>query len=90
MSLGRTRIIGKDLPKSCGRTWWHGIRITGSCLLMSLSRMIILFVPLAWGLSLWLGLNGIYAAMALANVLVGFGALTFMARGMERLQHQAA
>lgn len=40
-------------------------------LVFTVTRLLLLYLPLVWLLSSWLGLSGIYAAMAIANVCVG-------------------
>lgn len=52
----------------------NGVGEPKPALLMSFLRLVVLYLPLAWGLSTWLGLNGLYLATSLANVLVGLGA----------------
>lgn len=52
----------------------NGVGQPVPALVMSFSRLIILYLPLAWGLSTWLGLTGLYMATSLANILVGLGA----------------
>ncbi|MEC4805061.1 MAG: MATE family efflux transporter [Jaaginema sp. PMC 1079.18] len=42
--------------------------------IMTLTRMLILYVPIAYLGSIWFGVMGIFAAAAIANVLVGVGA----------------
>ena len=44
-------------------------------LVMSFMRLVGLYLPLALGLNYYMGLNGIYLATAIANALVGIGAL---------------
>ncbi len=52
----------------------NGIGTPLPSLLMSLLRLLVLYVPLAWVLGDMYGLNGIYAATSLANIVVGIGA----------------
>lgn len=52
----------------------NGIGQPLPALFMTLSRLLLLYLPLAWLLSRQWGLNGIYIAAAAANALVGFGA----------------
>ena len=40
-------------------------------LIMSVARMLVVYVPLALLLEIWFGYYGIYAAAAIANVVVG-------------------
>ena len=40
-------------------------------LIMSIARMLVVYVPLALLLEVWFGYRGIYAAAAIANVAVG-------------------
>lgn len=43
-------------------------------LIMTITRMLLLYVPLAYLGSLWLGVKGIFIAACIANLLVGIGA----------------
>lgn len=43
--------------------------------ILTLSRMVVLYVPLAYLSSLWFGMNGIFAAACLANFVVGIWAI---------------
>lgn len=52
----------------------NGVGEPKPALVMSFLRLVVLYLPLAWGLSAWLGLNGLYVATSLANILVGLGA----------------
>lgn len=52
-------------------------------LIMSFLRLIGLYVPLAMLLPLWLGIEGVYLAAALANIVVGIGALKWSSRFMN-------
>ncbi|EIJ36857.1 MATE family efflux transporter [Thiothrix nivea] len=53
-------------------------------LLMTLLRLLLVYLPLAWLLSQWLGLEGIFLANAVANVLVGVGAFLWIKRKCRR------
>lgn len=52
----------------------NGIGRPLPALIMTVARLLIIYLPLAWLLSKTWGLNGIYIATAIANALVGFGA----------------
>lgn len=52
-------------------------------LIMSFLRLIGLYVPLALLLPVWLGIEGVYLAAALANIVVGIGALKWSQRHMN-------
>lgn len=52
----------------------NGIGQPMPALIMTISRLLLIYLPLAWLLSQQWGLNGIYIATAAANALVGFGA----------------
>nr|CAA6824533.1 MAG: Multi antimicrobial extrusion protein (Na(+)/drug antiporter), MATE family of MDR efflux pumps [uncultured Thiotrichaceae bacterium] len=52
----------------------NGVGEPVPALIMSFLRLVVLYLPLAWGLSAWLGLTGLYIATSLANILVGLGA----------------
>lgn len=53
----------------------NGIGQPIPALIMTISRLLLIYLPLAWLLSQQFGLNGIYIATAAANAIVGFGAL---------------
>jgi len=40
-------------------------------LIMSVARMLVVYVPLALLLEIWFGYRGIYAAAGISNVVVG-------------------
>jgi len=52
----------------------NGIGNPIPALLFTVSRLLILYLPLVWFLSQYLGLQGIYIATAVSNVIVGLGA----------------
>lgn len=52
----------------------NGIGNPIPALVFTVSRLLILYLPLVWLLSHYLGLQGIYLAAAIANVTVGMGA----------------
>jgi len=53
----------------------NGVGDPKPALIISLMRLLIVFVPLAYLLLGYFGLNGIYAAIAGSNILVGAGAM---------------
>ena len=52
----------------------NGIGNPIPALLFTISRLLILYLPLVWLLSQYLGLQGIYLATAISNMLVGIAA----------------
>lgn len=52
----------------------NGVGEPVPALVMTLTRLVLIYLPLAWLLSRWLGVDGIYLATAAANTLVGAGA----------------
>ncbi len=58
-----------------GASAGNGMGDPRPALLMSFLRLIGLYVPLALLLPQWLGVEGVFLAIALANILVGIGAL---------------
>lgn len=52
---------------------------------ISMARMIFIFLPLAWLGGRAFGVNGIFAALALANVLCGVGAYLWVRRVIQTL-----
>ena len=52
----------------------NGIGKPKASLLITFSRLIVIYLPLAFALSAYLGLKGLYLATALSNILVGVGA----------------
>lgn len=64
----------------------NGIGTPLPSVILSLSRLVVIYFPSAWGLSAMFGLNGIYMATALSNVVVGVGALLWSRRHYERAQ----
>ena len=53
----------------------NGIGKPMPALWMTLARLVVFYLPLAWLLSAWFGLPGIYIATLVANALVGAGAI---------------
>lgn len=54
--------------------------------IVSVTRMILLFLPLAYLGSLWFGVNGIFAALSVANFTVGVAAYIWYQRSCRRLE----
>ena len=52
-------------------------------LIMSFLRLLVLYIPLALLLPIWIGIEGVYLAAALANIVVGIGALMWSQRFMR-------
>jgi putative MATE family efflux protein len=53
-------------------------------LIMTFSRLCLVYLPLAWLLPKWFGLEGIFLATAAANTLVGIGAFIWIKRKCRR------
>jgi len=47
-------------------------------LILSISRMIIVYIPLALLLEIWFGYRGIFAAAAVCNVIMGWSAVAWV------------
>jgi len=62
----------------------NGIGQPSISLWLTLIRMVFLYIPLAWGLSWWLGLTGIYLATMIANIVVGAVAIWWGLRQCSR------
>jgi len=55
-------------------------------LIISTSRAVVVFLPLAW-LGKWLiGLNGIFLAAAISNILIGVVGYTWLGRNIRRVK----
>lgn len=52
---------------------------------LSLLRMAVLYVPLAWALSHWLGLVGVFIAALVANIVTGVTAVPWVNNVISRL-----
>ena len=55
----------------------NGIGSPGPALVMSFTQLLVVFVPAAWLLSQQVGVTGIFIAAALANTVVGLGAMVW-------------
>jgi putative MATE family efflux protein len=58
----------------------NGVGDPKPALIISIMRLLIIFVPLALVLSEFFGLSGIYAAIAISNLVVGAGAMIWTNR----------
>ncbi|MGB1011751.1 MAG: MATE family efflux transporter [Thiolinea sp.] len=58
----------------------NGIGEPVPALVMTLARLLIIYLPLAGLFSIWMGVNGIFLATAFANALVGGGAFIWSQR----------
>jgi Na+-driven multidrug efflux pump len=67
----------------------NGMGHTMPALIMSLSRLLFLFVPLAWLSSTLMGQAGIFVAMAVSNVLVSISAVRFIERYISGIELSA-
>lgn len=52
----------------------NGIGNPTPALVFTISRLLVIYLPLVWLLSKYMGLEGIYLATAISNVMVGIGA----------------
>jgi Na+-driven multidrug efflux pump len=53
---------------------------------VSVTRMVLLYLPLAWMLSLWWGIAGVFTGAALANILSGIAAWLWIRRVTRELR----
>lgn len=53
-------------------------------LILSIARMIVVYIPLAITLEIWLGYRGIYAAAAVCNVIMGLTAVGWVRQTLNR------
>lgn len=65
---------------------FNGINRPYPATFFSIVRMIILYVPLAWLGSKFIGLNGIFWAGFVANLLAGTAAFVFLNRVLKKIQ----
>lgn len=55
---------------------------------VSVMRMVVIYLPLAWAGSAWLGYPGIFAAYTVANLICGFGAWRWALAECARQERQ--
>lgn len=67
----------------------NGMGHTMPALVMSVGRLLVLFVPLALFLSYLFGLAGVFLAMAISNALVGWSAFQFIERFLVDQEREA-
>jgi Na+-driven multidrug efflux pump len=65
---------------------FNGIGRPLPAVVVSVMRMVVLYLPLAWAGSALAGYPGIFAAYAAANVICGFGAWRWAVREVARQQ----
>ena len=58
-------------------------------LILSIARMIVVYIPLAITLEIWLGYRGIYAAAAVCNVIMGLTAVGWVKQTLNREIHHS-
>ncbi len=58
-------------------------------LILSVARMIVVYIPLAITLEIWLGYRGIYAAAAVCNVIMGLTAVGWVRQTLNREIHHS-
>ena len=63
----------------------NGMGHTMPALIMSLARMLVLFVPIAWLMSLLLGQAGVFVGMAAANAAVALFAVRYIEKYIRSL-----
>lgn len=64
---------------------FNGIGQPLPAVVVSASRMALVYLPLAWLLSAWLGFPGIFVAYACANLICGIGAFFWLRRRIDRV-----
>lgn len=64
--------------------FFNGVGKPGPALSLTVFRMAVLMVPLAWLASLWFGLKGIFIAMALANTGAGILSIIWSLRACRK------
>ncbi|MEO0575877.1 MAG: MATE family efflux transporter [Pseudomonadota bacterium] len=64
---------------------FNGIGQPLPAVIVSLSRMGIVFLPLAWVMAQYMGYSGIFAAYACANLICGVGAFLWLRRRINRV-----
>ena len=63
----------------------NGMAHTLPALMFSMGRLIVIFVPFAWGLSAVLGMAGVFVAMSVSSVVVCFMATRYMENYIRRV-----
>jgi len=63
---------------------FNGIGHPGPGLVISVTRVLVLFLPLAYAGKLWIGLHGIFAASAVSNIAVGIMGYAWFGRRIRR------
>jgi putative MATE family efflux protein len=53
---------------------------------LALIRMVALYVPLAWGLSIWFGIKGVFIAALIANIVTGAIAALWIRKSVSRIR----
>ncbi|MEM9589755.1 MAG: MATE family efflux transporter [Pseudomonadota bacterium] len=62
----------------------NGMGNTMPALVISLGRLLVLFVPLALALAAGIGLIGIFIAMAVSNLAIGLGSMSYLRRVLQK------
>ena len=63
---------------------FNGVGQPGPGLIISVTRVVVLFLPLAWAGKMWLGLHGIFAASAVSNIVVAVMGFVWLGRWIRR------
>lgn len=65
---------------------FNGLGKPAPAVIVSVTRMIVLFLPLAYIGSRWFGVNGIFGALSMANLIMGATAYVWYQRLCRRLR----
>jgi len=68
----------------------NGIGAPVPALVMSITQLLVVFLPAAWFLSQQMGVTGIFVAAALANTVVGLGAMVWSRKRCAAMAQQTA
>ena len=63
---------------------FNGIGQPGPGLIISITRVVVLFLPLAWAGKMWFGLHGIFVASAFSNIAVAVMGFIWLGRRLRR------
>ena len=67
---------------------FNAIRTPMPALILSLARLLFVYVPLAGTLGLWMGYQGVFIAIALSNMIVGLLAYQWNNHSLEKKIHE--
>ncbi len=84
ISLGFTLVGFQVIISAIYQSVGYPVRAT----IVTLSRQVLFFIPLAYLLSSWLGLSGIWIAFALADILAGIVSIVLFANEMKDIRNR--